>query len=175
MLTILILGSICFLFFLITHIVIFHFRPPQRRFRTLIYLLLSSMILFIVTFWLLTITGFAAKVNSLIPENVIGVFMGLFVYFFCWYFYTHLVVVFDRSVTPRIMVEIDNGKDHKATIAQIKKNYSLEEKFRKELIDMDIMHRIKKDGNYYYNTSKGIAHGKVIEFLRVYLHIGGHQ
>ena len=154
MLTILILGIFCFIFFLLTHVIIFHLRPPERRFRTLIYILLSSIILFILSFWLLTISGFSQKINSLIPENVSGILMGLFVYFFCWYFYVHLVIVFDRSVTPRIMVEIDKGKNHKASIDQIKNNYSLEGKFRKELIDMDIMHRIKKDGEYYYNTSK---------------------
>ncbi|MDD4202859.1 MAG: hypothetical protein PHQ52_05275, partial [Candidatus Omnitrophica bacterium] len=70
---------------------------------------------------------------------------------------------------------IHKGQGHKITVEQMKQRYSLEEKFRHELDDMDIMHRIKKDEEYYYNTPKGIAHGKVIEFLRDYLHIGGHQ
>lgn len=175
MLTIILLGTLYFALFLALHVFIFHNKPPKRRFRTLIYLLVLSCFLFILTYILFNIFGVTDKINNSLPTQYMSMAAGLFVFFFCWYFYAHLVVVFDRSVTPRMMVEIYKAENKKITIEQMKKEYSLEEKFRHELDDMDIMHRIKKDGDYYYNTPKGIAHGKVIEWLRDYLHIGGHQ
>ena len=73
------------------------------------------------------------------------------------------------------MVEIDKSPEKTITIDQLKSRYSLEEKFKKELDDMDFMDRIKHKDGFYMNTKKGLAHARVMEYLRKFLNIGGHQ
>jgi len=171
----LILAGICFIFFLSAHVIIFHKWPPKRRFRTLIYLVLVSILLYAVIFVTGVITGFSDMINTLISGRIMGILSGIFIYFFIYFFYFHLIIIFDRSVTPRIMVEIDQSAEKRLTIEEIKSRYRLEDKVRKEFVDMDLMGRIKKTDNYYYNTEKGLFHAKIMTCLREYLHIGGHQ
>ncbi|MDD5440511.1 MAG: hypothetical protein PHS37_10045, partial [Candidatus Omnitrophica bacterium] len=65
--------------------------------------------------------------------------------------------------------------EKRLTLDGMKQRYSMEEKFRRELDDMIYMGRIQKSGDFYVNTAKGLIHVKVMNFLRNYLHLGGHQ
>ena len=73
------------------------------------------------------------------------------------------------------MVEIEESPERKISIEALKHTYSLEDKFRRELDDMVYMQRMKSGNGHYMNTKKGIMHARVIESIRAYLHIGGHQ
>lgn len=169
------LAVLSFLVFMSIHIYIFHFRAPKKRFRSLIYTLVFSILVFTALFFLCEKAGLGKGINKLIPLKLADLANGLFAYFFIYYFYLHLIVVFDRSVTPRMMMEIANSKDKRIRFEELKANYSLENKFKKELIDMDEMDRIKSRDGYYYNTAKGKSHARIMGFLRSFLHIGGHQ
>ena len=171
----LLLGCISFFVFLTLHVIIFHNRPPERRFRTLIYISAGSLLLYGILFYFGVKIGVNDAVNAFAPAWIINILNGLFIYLFIYFFYFHLIIVFDRSVSPRMMVELDKSPDKRLTVDGIKSAYSLEEKLRRELDDMDYMLRMAKDGDAYTNTKKGITHARLMDFLREYLHIGGHQ
>jgi len=141
----------------------------------LIMLVLASILVYSFIYWGLYFSGVQRVFTGLMNVRVVDAAGGLAVYFFFYYAYFHQVVVFDRSVTPRMMVELHQSLAGKLTLEEIKSRYSLENKVKKELEDMDIMDRILKKDGYYVNTKKGLAHAKIIHALRDYLHIGGHQ
>jgi len=175
MLTALIIGAVGFADFLLSHIIVFHYRPPKKRFRMLMVLLVSTAFFYALVFWVLVRFGVAARLDALVPQQLMALLFGAFVYFFIWYFYAHLVVVFDRSVTPRMMIEVYTAPGKKLTFEGMKERYSMRDKFVRELDDMVYMGRIERKGDIYMNTPKGLTHAKVMTFLREYLHIGGHQ
>ncbi len=175
MISAILFATAAFVFFLAIHVLIFHFRPPKRRFRTLIYIVIASLVLYSILFFLSAGSGFSSRLNGFIDGKWAELGGGLFFYFFFYYAYFHQVIIFDRSVTPRIMMEIDQSTCRRITVDELKKKYSLEEKFKKELDDMDHMGRMRVAGEYYYNTPKGKAHADMMMWLRNYLHIGGHQ
>jgi len=169
------LSVIFFLVFLSAHVFIFHFFPPKRRFRSLITILGISLILYTAAFLAMNSAGLITAEKNEDSIRMTDMLAGIFIYFFLYYAYFHQVIVFDRSITPRMMVEIENSPSKKVTLSELKKLYSVEEKFRKELDDMIFMERMEKEGSDYKNTKKGITHARVMQFLRDFLHIGGHQ
>lgn len=170
-----IMAVVAFCIFLTAHVIIFHKWPPKRRFRTLIGIALTSLILTGVISYILVRAGLYEVINAFIPEWIVGAAGGVFLYFFIYFLYFHQIIVFDRSVTPRMMVEFDSAPEKRLTIDELKSRYSLEAKLKRELDDMNYMKRITKNGEYYMNTRKGITHAKIMDRLREYLHVGGHQ
>lgn len=175
MLFTILLTVISFVFFLLVHIIIFHKKAPKRRFRTMIYIILFLLVLYTCVFYVCMKTGIYNKVNGLVSEYVVILLNGIFVYFFLCFFYFHQIIVFDSSVTTRIMVELEKSDNKRLTLNQLKEKYSLQEKYERELLDMGYMDRIAKEGEFYKNTKKGRQHALIIGYLRNYLNIGGHQ
>ncbi len=170
-----VISTLSFMIFVIAHVSIFHRIHPKRRFRTIATVALLSLVLYSALFSVCLRVEIFSIFSSIIPEVIVDALNGLFVYFFLLFFYFHLIIVFDSSVTTRIMIEIDRSPDRRLTVDQVKSRYSLEDKFERELADMEHVGRIVKDGEFYKNTTKGSFHAKVVGFLRDYLNIGGHQ
>lgn len=164
-----------FIIFLIVHVYVFHTVQIKRRFRTLLVISLFCLLLYAMFFYGAFRLGVYGKINSVIPWQIADILNGIFLYFFFLYFYAHLVIVFDRSVTVRIMVDIEQSKHKQLRLDEIKAGYSLEDKFRYEIEDMIFLKRIAKEGAYIKNTEQGKIHARLIKFLRDYLNIGGHQ
>ncbi len=175
MLSAIILSSIFFLLFLILHIFIFHGGMVKRRFRTLLIVSLFCLLLYSLSYYWLVLSGANKTLNAVLPSAFVDTLNGIFVYFFCFYFYAHLVIVLDRSVSVRMMTDIDRSDRRKLTLEELKSEYSLEDKFRYEVDDMIYLDRLIKTGDFIRNTPKGRTHAVIIKFLRDYLNIGGHQ
>lgn len=175
MLYTIILSSISFIFFLVLHVVVFHKLKPKRRFRALVLTAALSLIFYSVIYNFLFDSRFNLFLTSLQVDSFIDFLNGGFVYIFICFFYFHLMIVFDSSVTTRIMAEIAKSRDKRLTITELKSAYSLEDKFKREFKDMNFLDRIVEKDGFYVNTAKGQTHARVMEFLRDYLHIGGHQ
>jgi len=161
--------------FLLVHVMIFHYRPPVRRFRSMVYMVIIVLAGYTLVFLLLAGTKAAAAINALMPLRLADPAAGLCVYFFFYFAYFHQVIVFDRSVTPRIMIEIMNAEGGRIDLGGLKKNYSMEDKFKRELTDMVYMERMEEKGGVYSNTPKGRHHAFLMQSLRDFMHIGGHQ
>jgi len=168
------LAAFAFFLFLLIHVVIFHMYPPKRRFRTLVYLALVCLMAYSILFFL----GYGMVRGKILPgvtDRMLDLAGGLFFYFFICFAYFHQIIVFDRSVTPRMMVEVETSPNKRLTKEGLKSRYSLEDKFKKELVDMDFMKRIELKDGKYSNTEKGRHHAGLMRFLRDYLNVGGHQ
>ena len=175
MLLAILIAKISFVLFLVTHVIIFHKSPPKKRFRTMVMIAMASLVFYAIALRIVHGTAMAEAVNTIIAPDIVSVLNSIFVYLFLLFFYAQLIVIFDSSVSTRIMVDIDESAQRRLTLREIRSGYSLEEKFKDELEDMQYLDRIKKEGDYYKNTPKGSTHAKVIGFLRSYLNIGGHQ
>lgn len=175
MLTGVVLSFMAFAVFFFSCVLIFHFFPPRRRFFTMMFLALCALLAYACFYYISANTGISALINSRLPSKTADILCGLFIYSFIFAFYFQLVIIFDSSVTTRIMVELEESGGKGLTDEGIRKRYSLDDKFQDELRDMDYMRRIVKDGEFYKNTSKGVFHARVIGFLRDFLHVGGHQ
>ena len=80
-------------------------------------------------------------------------YLILFIMFFFIYLIFYYVV--DRSVSTRIMLEIDASPEKRLTFEEIKAVYDLNTKYLNELQGMINGGFIKKDGEYYFNAPKG--------------------
>lgn len=72
-----------------------------------------------------------------------------------FFIYLTFYYVVDRSVSTRIMMEIENASEKRLSFEDIKKVYDVDTKYINELTGMEQGGFIKKDGEYYSNTSKG--------------------
>lgn len=169
------IALISFIIFLAIHVSVFHFFPPKRRFRSIILTVLLALVFYGVLALILSNSGFKHMLKEAIPGVFVEFANTTFLYLFLCYFYFHLIIVFDSSVTTRIMVEIEKSKEKKLTLEELENKYSLEKKFEGELEDMQYLDRLKKEDSRFANTEKGSQHAKIISSLRNFLHIGGHQ
>ena len=94
-------AFLSFVLFVLAHVFIFHSVSIKRKFRAIVGIVI-----------------FVAAINCslflLLPEFKVGgsllkitvILNALFLYLFCYYFYFHLIIVMDRSVSVRMLVEI---------------------------------------------------------------------
>ncbi|MDD4202858.1 MAG: hypothetical protein PHQ52_05270 [Candidatus Omnitrophica bacterium] len=78
------------------------------------------------------------------------VFIGLLFFIYLTFYY-----VVDRSVSSRLMIEIERSSEKRLTFDQIIKVYHPDTKYENELLGMAQGGFIKKQGDYYINTPKG--------------------
>lgn len=169
------MSTAAFFLFTAVHIYIFHVHRPKRRFRTMLVISFFALLSYTLGFFICANSGFSIWINAITPFMAVDFINGLFVYGFFLYFYAHLVIVFDRCVTVRMMVDIEESRDKRLSLDQIKSGYDLEDKFRYEVEDMVFLKRLVKEKNYIKNAPMGRTHAKVIEAVRKYMNIGGHQ
>ncbi|MFA6636247.1 MAG: hypothetical protein WCV56_03970 [Candidatus Omnitrophota bacterium] len=170
MLTVFILSVIFFSMFLAAHMLIFHFFNPSRKFRSI---LITALVFG---------AGYAGFL-AVLPEEALfygegslgGVIFErgaeIYLYFFLWYFYFHSLVVVDRSISVRMLVEIFKSRGSGLSLEEIKGKYSLEEKFSDELRDMLFLDRFREQGELYSNTRKASAQARIFRFLKGYMNL----
>lgn len=90
------------------------------------------------------------------------------------FFFLYLTVyyVIDRSVSTRIMMEIEASPDKKLMFGGLKEVYDVDTKYRNELQGMIDGGFVKKDGDYYINTPKGMIVGRVTGAYKKLLRLG---
>jgi hypothetical protein len=94
------------------------------------------------------------------------VFLALFFVYLTFYY------VVDRSVSTRIMIEIDNTKDKRLKFEDLKAVYKPDTKYANELKGMAEGGFVRQDGLYYYNTPKGAAVGRLTAFYKKVFRLG---
>ncbi len=165
---------ICFLIFLALHIFTFHSVKVKRRFRTMVYLALIMVVVDIFLFFLLPDNlgeGFVKE--DLLKYIYLG--NALFLYFYIFYFYLHFIIVIDRSISVRILLEISSSPQRSLTLDEIKKRYDLKDKFKRELKDLVFLGRVEKKGEAFANTFKGRMHAYIVRGVRKYLNLAANR
>lgn len=158
--TLIVLG--CFILFISLHFIIFHNLKVKRRFRSLLIIGLSLFPIYGIAFLL---------IPDIPPLKTVNFLNGISLFLLISFFYLHLIEFVDRSITTRIMVEIEDSPEKGLTLKEIKERYSLKEKLSYELEDMMHLKVISKDSGYFKNTLKGSYYARFIKFLRDFLRL----
>ena len=147
--------------FLVLHVVIFHYLRPKRHFRSIVLTFLGCIPVYTVLFMVFA-DSFAAHyfLNGLV----------LFLFLFLGYCQFYFIV--DRSVSVRIMIEIENSKEKRLTENQIQDVYSLEGMMARRLQHMDDGGYIRIESGAYLNTRKGQLEAQLFDWLKSLLRIG---
>lgn len=136
----------------------------EFRLRKLVVLLRSALIIWLLFSPLLVKLFFSQRINNLLISLNSELF--LFVYgiaFFLMLFFLYLTFyyVVDRSVSSRIMIEINNSNEKALNEKEIKELYDAKTKYKNELEGMCQGGFLIKQGPYYINTAKGSIWGKI--------------
>lgn len=167
---VILLVVFCFSLFVITHVILFHKRNVRRRFRALITFVFIFSIIYSILVYSTDLFQFHFEL-PIIWELFVDFLNGVFIYAFFCYFYFHFVVVVDRSVSPRIMVEIEKSPNKKLSFEEIKQSYNLSDKLDYELEDMIMLKMIERKNGFFSNTKRGKRHAFMVRFLRQYLNL----
>jgi hypothetical protein len=168
MFTAFILAVVFFGMFLTAHAAIFHFAKPERKFRSMLLTFLFFAAVYAAV--LVTLPEKAVLcADRFVPEEISGLALSVYLHFFLWYFYFHSLIVADRSISIRMLVEILKRHGAGASPDDIKRSYSLEEKFRDEIRDMLFLDRFTQEGEDYYNTGKASMQARVFVYLRNFM------
>ncbi|MDD5069503.1 MAG: hypothetical protein PHV17_02145 [Candidatus Omnitrophica bacterium] len=164
-----IVSLLSFFCFCIFHIIIFHKLNIKHKFRTIFSLVALITVFDLLLYFSLTDIFFSQYALS----KFVFFSNPILLYLLCLYFYHHFMIIIDRSVSIRMAVDIFFSGNRGLTIEEIKQEYDLYEKLRDELRDMTFIGRIKKEGEFYQNTDKGLQHARVFKFLKRFLHLKG--
>lgn len=175
-----VLGFVCFLMFLFLHAVIFHNRRIKYRFSTLLRIFFSLLPVYILLYIFIPTEAMIVMPADpgITPGVVLGIsktfnfLLGIAVYILLFFGYCQFYFIIDRSVSVRIMIEIEKAKDKQLTLEAIKRIYSPDYIFLRRLQQMVDSRYLVKDSEGYKNSRKGIMTAKLFEFLKKYLQIG---
>lgn len=175
-----VIGVICFIIFLIAHVVIFHTRRIKYRFLSIIKTFLSIIPLYIVLYILIP-----TRILTIMPHDerllagwaiatgkVFNFSLGLLIYLLLFFGYCQFYFIIDRSISIKIMIELEKRKDKKLTFDEIKKLYDLDYIFSRRLKHMIDGRYINKEGGTFKNTPLGAALARISRLLKVYLRLG---
>lgn len=170
MLTVFVFSVLFFGMFLVAHMFTFHFFDPKRKFRSMLLTILFIGSAYSVFLLILPEKVFFPRDRSIL-DGIVEWALIIYFYFFLWYFYFHSLIVVDRSISIRMLVEIFTSRGGRLSLEEMKKRYSLEEKFSDEVKDMLFLDRFRVDRGLYSNTWKASMQARIFMFLRGYMNL----
>ena len=175
-----VIGFFCFIVFLLLHIVIFHNRKIGQRFVTLVAIFCSLLPVYIFLYILIPVEAMLILRADLseAPGSVIGLskvfnfLIGILFYLFLFFGYCQFYFIIDRSISVKMMIELEKSGDKKLTLEQIKKVYSPDYILLRRLEHMIDSRYIVEDSGSYRNFPKGRIIARFFQFLKDYLQLG---
>ncbi|MFA5157417.1 MAG: hypothetical protein WC532_08580 [Candidatus Omnitrophota bacterium] len=160
------LGVFCFLLFLL-HTSIFHRFNIRRKFFAVALSFFGGLFIYTLLFLAVPREYF----QNIAPALALAFLNGAFLHFFFYYFYIHFIQIMDRSVSTRMMTEIEKSPACRLKAEELEMAYSMDEKISTEMEDMVILGRLIKDGDEYRLAPKGRLHSAVFKNVRDYLRL----
>lgn len=176
-------GLFCFIIFLILHVVIFRRYELNERFKTLVYIFLSlfpvyTLVYLLIPYDLVAVMP-AEPVKPLLPlwlilslSSVVNFLGGLMLYIFLFLGYCQFYFIVDRSISVRVMIELEKSPNKKLSFKEIEKIYDFDEILSRRLQHMIDAKYIVENSGSYTNTSKGRFEAKIFNFLKEFLRLG---
>lgn len=179
-----ILGLICFAAFLALHALVFRILRPKERFSTLLLIFLALIPAYILLYALtpagyLILAPLGPMGAPVIPletvykiTRVINFMSGLVLYLFLFLGYCQFYFIIDRSISVRVMIEIQGTSKRMMSFDEIERAYPYKEILSRRLDHMvEGGYIINKDG-YYALTGKGRLETRLFQFLKGFLKLG---
>ena len=162
---------------ILLHFIICLFTPSFPKFdsdvKKLIFqgkMVLSIWLIMLPLFFLLNNIFVNKGIDEIIKKNKIEEITFLLysiVLFLCFFFlYLTVYYIIDRSVSSRIMIEIEKSPSKKLTFEELIKIYDVDTKYQNEIKGMEEGSFIKKEGDKYKCTVKGLIVGRIAFFLK---------
>lgn len=175
-----VIGFFCFIVFLIIHVIVFHTRRIQFRFVALMKIFLNLLPLYILLYVLIPQEAMIIMPADprVAPGVVIGLskvfnfMLGVLIYLLLFFGYCQFYFIIDRSISVRVMIEIEKSKDKKLNLEEIKELYDPNYIFTRRFEHMIDSKYIVEDSGYYKNLRKGHVLAKLFGFLKDYLQLG---
>jgi len=175
-----VVGFICFILFLLIHALIFHYRDIKHRFLVLVRIFVALIPLYILLYAVIPADALVIMPADpgVVPGTVIGLsrvfnfLIGLVIYLFLWFGYCQFYFIVDRSVSVRIMIELEKHSQKKMTKEEIGDVYNIDNFLSRRLKHMIDSKYITEERSYYKNTAQGRLHAKLFKFLKDYLRLG---
>lgn len=116
---------------------------------------------------------FNSFTSKIAPEKIILIFFGLIMIFSFFFVYLTFYYVLDRSVSSRMMMEIEKSPGKKLTYEQLKTLYGIDEKYIQNLDGMvqGGFAAVDQDGRFSC-TLKGAFVARISHFLKSVLKLG---
>lgn len=175
-----VIGFLCFIVFLLLHAIIFHTRKIKLRFIALLKIFGALLPVYVVLYLLIPVEAMiimpadpAVTAGAVIGlSKLFNFFLGLLFYLLLFFGYCQFYFIIDRSISVRVMIEMEKAKDKKLTFEEIKQIYSLDYILSRRLKHMiDSKYIIEQDGAYK-NLKKGRNTARLFNFLKNFLQIG---
>ena len=157
----------CFILFLLIHALIFHNWRIKKHFEA-IMIIFYSLIPVYALIYFLTPYFFAHST----PAVIVGFVNGFIIYLFLFFGYCQFYFIIDRSISVRVMIEMENSPQKKLTAEEIKEVYSLDGLLTRRLGHMVGTNYIVENSGYYTNTRKGRFEARLFKFLKDFLQLG---
>lgn len=172
MLEALILSGIAFILFFITQAWWLHWRKPLNRWRAVTRFFWFFLGLYTLAFWLLPFANWFELAN---PASQLARWFawanGAGWYILVFLGYAQFYFLIDRSVSARIMMDIEESPKKCLSLEEIHRRYDPQGMQRRRIEDMRYGGYVIKDGDYYKNTNKGKSHARIFRFCKIYLHL----
>ena len=174
------IAIICFLIFLVCHVITFHFANNLKaRVRSIMLTFIALIPAYGAIYISTPLDPLLASVLNPSPVvesqretlELIHFFMGLLFYSFLFLGYLEFYFTADRSMTCRMLTLLYDSSGKKMTESDFLEHYDTDRIIRRRLDDMTWGGYLIKDGDYYIHTKKGLVvqkfYGTVIKFLNM--------
>lgn len=117
-------------------------------------------------------TGLYLLSSETSAADIAAVIHGVIVLSICFFFYMAAYYLVDRSVSSRMMIEIEKSPQKRLKFDQLKSNYDIDKKYRGELDGMLQGGFLYIDGKRYRCTWKGRMLVRIAVVIKKYLKLG---
>ena len=123
------IALFCFILFLLIHALIFHNLKIKKRFHTIAMTFYSLFPVYALIFFLIPVfpTGSASL-------TIISFLNGIVIYVFLFFGYCQFYFIIDRSISVRVMIELENSPEKQLTVEQIKEVDSFSQRLRHQMV-----------------------------------------
>ena len=156
-------SCISFIFFALTHTMLFHWKKIDRQLKALQLLWLCFLPLYVVSFYIFSKGSWETAIF----------FSGLLFYFTAAYFYGQLYFQVARGLSMRLLVEIENSPEKNLTFEALKLNYDFNFILARRLaFATDSQMVVREDeGNTIRLTKKGYRTAKILGGIKAFLNL----
>lgn len=162
----------CFLLAAIVHILIFHYVRVKFRARLLELIFVFFFVIQIILMIVIPENFLWPDINYSLLLNIATFVNGLMLYLLLFFFYANNYFVTDRSISIRIMIELENSPQQGLSKEELYQYYNGDMIMDKRLNDMIYGQYVKLVNGKYINTKKGKIYAKVFKYFKKYLNLG---
>ncbi|MBI5562813.1 MAG: hypothetical protein HY894_08210 [Deltaproteobacteria bacterium] len=177
------LGFFCFILFLTLHVVVFRTIELKERFRAMTVIFFSIIPVYVAVYFLVPASYLLVVPMEPLPQIIsaetvrllnaaLNFLSGLMLYVFLFLGYCQFYFIVDRSISVRVMIEMERAADKRLSFDEIMRVYSFHGILQRRLEHMVEGEYLVQDGEYYVNTAKGRWEARLFRFLKEFLKLG---